>query len=179
MVNNWNINDFPDASSWETVSCGSTRQWGYKKISCCFGSGSIGFLTEASHKFYSWTSILELEVKYLLFESKKKLSRHSWHRVQHSPCEGVTTAKVCMDHHHYLSNHNKLPDSLARSLADVIYPVLRFHVYMLKTPVAFITWKYPSILVATDWGEAIHPNGILTYIYPTSFCIWKSVFHLP
>ena len=121
-----------------------------RKLAAGLVQVQLVFLTEASHKFDSWTSILELEVKYMLFESKKQLSRHSWHRVQHSPCGGVTTAKVCVDHQYYLSTHNKLPDSLARSLAYVFSPVLRSHIYMLKTPVAFITWKYPSFLVATD-----------------------------
>ena len=35
------------------------------------------------------------------------------------------------------------------------------------------------MLVATDRGAYLQPNGLLTHIYPTAFFIFKSVFHLP
>ena len=66
----------------------------------------------------------------MLSEAKKQLSPHSWNQVQHSLYEGVTTAKVCMDHIHNLSAHNKCPDSLERSLTDIISPVVRSKGYM-------------------------------------------------
>ena len=68
---------------------------------------------------------------------------------------------------------------MARSLVDVISPVLRSKGYMVKTPEVDITWQNQYMLVETDQGEALHSNGILTQSYTTSFCICRSVLHLP
>ena len=70
---------------------------------------------------------LALEGNSMFYESKKHLSSNSWHRVQHSACGDKTTTKLWMGHHHDLSDHKKFPDSLERSLIDVIYlPCCKF-----------------------------------------------------
>ena len=97
------------------------------------------FLTEASNKFDLWPSILELKGNTMLFEPKKQFSLHYFYPVLHSSCGGEIKEKVCIGHHHYLSAHNKIPDALAISMVDLIYPVLRSHVFMANNPVAFIT----------------------------------------
>ena len=73
---------FPEVSSWAPLSRGSNGQWRYKVVGYWFGPGSISFLTEASHTFNSWPSILALEGNSMLYEANKQVSRYSWHRVQ-------------------------------------------------------------------------------------------------
>ena len=70
----------------------------------------------------------------MLSKSKNRLSRHYWHRIQHSACGFITTEKVWMGHHHDLYAHKKVPDALERSLADVISPDVMSQVFMMKTP---------------------------------------------
>ena len=131
---------FPEVSFWAPFYSGSNWQWIHKEVECWFGSGSIVFMEDTSHKLDSWPNILELEVNSMLSEAKKKLSHNSWYWVQHSACGGVTTAKVWMVTHHDLPFHKKCPDSLERSLTDIISPFLRSQGYICKTPVVDITW---------------------------------------
>ena len=83
-----------------------------------------------------------------------------------------------MGDHHDLNSHKKIPDALEISQTDVISPVVSSQEYMVQTPAAGITRKNQSMLVATDQGASLLPNGILTYSDLTSFCIYKSVFQL-
>ena len=136
-------------------------------------------MIEVSHKFDLWPIILVLEGNGMLYEAKKHLSWKSWNRVQNSECVGVTTEKFWMVHHHELSAHNKLPDALEMYLSYMIYPDVRYKGSMMKTPEAGITWHNQSILVETDQGADIHSKGLLTHSDPTSFFIFKPVFHLP
>ena len=80
----------------------------------------------------------------MLSQAKKQVIWNSWHRIQHSACGGVTTEKVLTVHHHGLYYHNKLPDALARSIADMISPVVRSQGYMVQNPAAFITCENRS-----------------------------------
>ena len=84
-----------------------------------------------------------------------------------------------MGHHHELYAHNKLPDTFAISLEENIYPVVRYQVFIVNTPAEGFILKIQSMLVATDQGASLHPNGLLIHNNPTSFCIYESLFHLP
>ena len=96
-------------------------------------------MTEVIYKFDSWPSIFKWEENAMLSESKKQISQHYWHQVQHSARGGVTKLEVWMGHYHDLYNHNKHPSSLAISLEDMILPVVRSQGYMQKDPTAGIT----------------------------------------
>ena len=74
-------------SSWAPVSRGYNWQWRHKDVDYCLSSDSIDFLTEASHKFNSWPSILTLEGNTMLSEARRHLSWNSLHWVQHSDVE--------------------------------------------------------------------------------------------
>ena len=115
----------------------------------------------------------------MLYESKKQSSQNSWHRFQHLSYVRVTTSKVWMDHHHDLSTYNKRPDALTRYLPDLITPVVSSQGSMVKNPVSVIAQKNQSIFMAPKQGSALHPNGILTHSYPTSFLICNSLIYLP
>ena len=71
-----------------------------------------------------------------------------------------------MGHYHDLYNHKKHPGSLAISLEDMIFPVVRSQGYMRRTPTSGITQQNKSIFVATDRGAALHNDGILTHSNP-------------
>ena len=96
-------------------------------------------MIEASYKFDSRSIILELKGNSMLSEGKKYLSQHSWNRIQHSACGSVTTEKLWIGNHYDLSDNNKRLDALARYLTDVISPVIRYQVSMVKTPAEAIT----------------------------------------
>ena len=74
-----------------------------------------------------------------------------------------------MDHYNDFSSHNKHPDVLVIYPSYVISPVVRSQGYMVKTPKAGIIRKNQSMMVETDQGASIQPNGILTHSNPTSF----------
>ena len=84
-----------------------------------------------------------------------------------------------MGHHNDLYDHYKIPDALEISLSDMIYPGLRSQGSMVKTPVEYITIHNQSMLVETKHGEALIPNGLLTYSDPVIFFIFKSLIYLP
>ena len=74
---------FLEVYSWSLVSCDSNCKWRHKAVDYCFGSGYIGFLIEASHKFDLCPSIMSLEGNVILSKAKKHLSKHSWQQIQH------------------------------------------------------------------------------------------------
>ena len=96
---------FLEVSSWALVSCDYNNKWINKEVGCCFGSGLIIFLIEASHKFDSWPSVWELEENFLLFQDKKHLSQNYFHWIQHLVCGGMATVKVWMGHYCDLYPH--------------------------------------------------------------------------
>ena len=49
---------------------------------------------------------------------------------------------------------------------------------MVITPMADIILQNKWMLVKTDQGGALHPNGFLSHSDPTAFCIWNPVFQL-
>ena len=91
----------------------------------------------------------------------------------------VTTENLWVDHHHELYTHNKLPDELIIYLADMISPVVSSQGFTANNNEAVITWKNKPMLVATDQGADIHPNGHMTHSDPKYFLIRKSVLKLP
>ena len=109
----------------------------------------------------------------MLSEAKKRLNQYSYHHVQHSACGDVTAKKGWMGRYHDLSDYVKQPDSLSIYLTDIISPVVRFQLSMVKTFMAFITHKNQSILVATDREASLRLNGLLVHSDSTSFGICK------
>ena len=91
----------------------------------------------------------------------------------------VTTENLWMDHHHDLYTHNKFPDELIIYLADMISPVVSSQGFTANNHEAVITWKNKPMLVATDQGADLHPNGLMTHSDTKYFLIHKSVLNLP
>ena len=79
----------------------------------------------------------------------KHLSQIYCHRILNLACGGVTKETFCMVHHHDLYSHLKR-DSIVRSLAEIISPVVRSQGSVMKTPMSVITCQDQSVLVATD-----------------------------
>ena len=74
-----------------------------------------------------------------------------------------------MGHNCEFYSHKKLPDALVRSIVDMIYPVVRSQGSLVKTTVAVIKWQKQYILVETDRGVDLYPNGILPHSDTNSF----------
>ena len=47
---------------------------------------------------------------------------------------------------------------------------------MVKTPESGNIWQNQSMVVVTDLGASIQPNGLLTHSEPTKFCVYKSYY---
>ena len=131
-----NIKIFLEVYSWSLVSFSSICKWRHKAVDCCFGSGYIGFLTEASHKFDLCPSIMALKGNFMLSEARKHLSKHSWQQIQHQAFGGVTTSRVWMVHRHDLTAHKNYLCN------GSVSPCTRTEEYYIRTDIQTVYIQY-------------------------------------